>query len=98
MATSRVIIHICLMPIPRLKGCSVGFLKEYLEKQFSPGMSWNNWSRDGWHIDHIRPLKSFDLTDREQVKQACHYTNLRPAWAKDNLSKGARYVVQSKAA
>jgi hypothetical protein len=69
-------------------GCSTAELKIYLESKFLPGMTWDNWSRDGWHIDHIKPLSSFDLTDPEQLKIACHYTNLQPLWAKDNLSKG----------
>lgn len=69
-------------------GCSVVELKNYLESKFQPGMTWDNWSRDGWHIDHVRPLASFDLTSREQLLKACHYTNLQPLWAKDNLSKG----------
>jgi len=72
-------------------GCTIEELKSYLESKFQPGMTWDNWSRDGWHIDHIRPLSSFDLTDREQFLQACHYTNLQPLWAKDNLSKGAAW-------
>ena len=69
-------------------GCSVAELKEYLESKFLPGMTWENNTYRGWHIDHIRPLASFDLTDREQLKQACHYTNLQPLWAEDNLRKG----------
>ena len=68
-------------------GCSVEELKQYLESKFQPGMSWDNWSLDGWHIDHIKPLSSFDLTDRKQLLEACHYTNLQPLWAKDNLLK-----------
>lgn len=71
-------------------GCSIPELKEHLEQLFLPGMSWSNWSRVGWHIDHIRPLSSFDLSDPEQFKQAVHYTNLQPLWAADNLAKGAR--------
>jgi len=73
-------------------GCSILELQTHLESQFQPGMTWENWTKDGWHIDHIRPLSSFDLTDPEQLRQACHYTNLQPLWAADNLSKGARFI------
>lgn len=45
-------------------GCSVEFLKEYLESKFRPGMSWDNYGPNGWHIDHIKPLGSFDLTKK----------------------------------
>jgi len=71
-------------------GCTIDELKAYLELKFKPGMTWDNWSMHGWHIDHIKPLASFDLTDREQFKEACHYTNLQPLWAEENLSKGAK--------
>lgn len=74
-----------------LLGCSLDTLKTYLESLWQPGMSWDNWSKDGWHIDHIRPLASFNLTDIEQLKQACHYTNLQPLWAKDNLVKSSKW-------
>jgi len=68
-------------------GCSIDELKSYLESKFQPGMTWDNHTLDGWHIDHIKPLASFDLTDRKQFLEACHYTNLQPLWAKDNLVK-----------
>jgi len=68
-------------------GCTVEQLKQHLESKFLPGMSWDNWTVDGWHIDHIKPLDSFDLTDRNQLLEACHYTNLQPLWANDNLVK-----------
>ena len=74
-----------------LLGCSVAWLLAHLEKQFTPGMSWDNYG-SGWHIDHIRPCASFDLSATDQQKQCFHYTNLQPLWAKDNLSKGAKYA------
>ena len=72
-------------------GCTIPELRAYLQAQFAPGMSWDNWGHVGdvWHIDHIKPLASFDLANREQFLAACHYTNLQPLWAKDNLRKGA---------
>lgn len=70
-------------------GCTITELKIHLENQFTEGMNWDNWTTDGWHIDHIKPLASFDLTDREQLLEACHYTNLQPLWCHDNLIKGA---------
>ena len=73
-------------------GCSIPELKVYLESKFQPGMTWDNWSDVGWHIDHIKPLASFDLTDRKQFLEACHYTNLQPLWAKDNLIKSDKLI------
>jgi len=70
-------------------GCTPTELKEYLEKQFKPGMTWDNWSKDGWHVDHIKPLSSFT---EENIMQANHYTNLQPLWAKENLSKGDKVL------
>ncbi len=68
-------------------GCTLEEFKTYLESQFSNGMTWKNHSTKGWHIDHIKPLVMFDLTNAEQFKVACHYTNLRPLWATENLSR-----------
>ena len=69
-------------------GCSVSELISYLESRFLPGMTWDNYGE--WHIDHIQPLANFDLTDIKQLKVVCHYSNLQPLWAKDNLIKGNR--------
>jgi hypothetical protein len=66
-------------------GCSVAELKDYLASKFQPGMSWDNHGE--WHIDHIIPLSSFQLSEREQFLRACHYTNLQPLWADQNLRK-----------
>ena len=71
-------------------GCTLEFLKNYFQSKFQPGMNWENYGFYGWHIDHIKPLSSFDLSDPQQQKEAFHYTNLQPLWAKDNFSKGAK--------
>ena len=70
-----------------LVGCSVSELKNLLEKQFREGMTWNNI-----HIDHKRPLASFDLTKITEQQQAFHYTNLQPLFAQENLIKGSKIV------
>jgi hypothetical protein len=75
-------------------GCSLEFLKSYLEARFQPGMTWDNWGHVGsnvWHLDHVTALANFDLTNREQFLKACHYTNLQPLWAIDNIKKGAKF-------
>lgn len=69
-------------------GCSIDEFRSYLEAKFQSGMGWENHGLHGWHLDHIRPLSSFNLTDRAQFMQACHYSNLQPLWAKDNFRKG----------
>lgn len=66
-------------------GISAAELMDYLATMFKPGMSWDNHGK--WHIDHIRPCASFDLTDPEQQRECFHYTNLQPLWAADNLAK-----------
>jgi hypothetical protein len=68
-------------------GCSINEFKIYIEQQFQSEMSWDNYGIYGWHLDHIIPLASFDLTDRAQFLKACHYTNYQPLWAEDNLKK-----------
>ncbi len=71
-------------------GCSIAELRLYLESKFTIGMSWDNYGF--WHIDHIQPLSSFDLTNREQFLTACNYRNLQPLWAVDNLKKSNKSI------
>jgi len=66
-------------------GCTPQELILHIEKQFKPGMNWNNWSVHGWHLDHIVPLDSGK--NQEEVEKLCHYTNLQPLWAEENLKK-----------
>ena len=74
-------------------GCSIEELRIHLESKFyshratGEMMNWDNYGYYGWHIDHIVPLSSFDLTVREQFLKAAHYTNLQPLWAQDNFIK-----------
>jgi hypothetical protein len=74
-----------------LLGCTIAKLKKHLESLWKPGMNWGNWSRTGWHIDHIRPISSFDMNDKEQQKQCFHWTNLQPLWALENHKKSDIY-------
>jgi hypothetical protein len=78
-------LHIC-----DIVGCSPEFLKGYLENKFIESMSWENHGLYGWHIDHIIPLSSAKTED--EVYGLCHYTNLQPLWAYDNLSKGDKIL------
>jgi hypothetical protein len=69
----------------KLMGCSIEQLKQHLESKFNRGMSWKNYGK--WHVDHIKPCVSFDLTKPSEQLKCFHYTNLQPLWAKDNQSK-----------
>lgn len=70
-------------------GCSPEFLKEYLEKQFTEGMSWELVGKH-IHIDHIIPLSS--AKTEEEVYKLCHYSNLQPLWAEDNMKKSNKIL------
>ena len=70
----------------QILGCGYGEIMVHIERQFKNGMSWGN--RGQWHIDHIVPLSS--AKTEEEFLSLCHYTNLQPLWAHENLSKGAK--------
>lgn len=73
-----------------LIGITVSELKIYLAKQFQLGMTWENYGK--WHIDHRRPLASFNMTDPQEQRKAFHYSNLQPLWASENLHKSKKYL------
>jgi hypothetical protein len=75
-----------------LYGCSPKELRQHLESQFTDGMDWGNYGVRGWHIDHVKPCASYDLTDDNQIRECFHYTNLQPLWAEDNIRKRDRVV------
>jgi hypothetical protein len=72
----------------KILGTTLEHTKEHLESKFKPGMSWSNYGE--WHVDHIIPLASAKSLD--EIISLCHYTNLQPLWAKENMSKGARQL------
>ena len=66
-------------------GCSMNEFKLYIKNQFAPGMTWENYG--DWHLDHVIPLASFDLTNRTELLEAMNWLNYQPLWAIDNLRK-----------
>lgn len=74
-------------------GCTIPEFMKHLESKFyddpktGEKMTWEKRGTLGWHVDHIKPLSSFNLFDREQFLQACHYTNLQPLWWHENIKK-----------
>lgn len=75
-----------------LVGYTLSDLMRHLERQFLPGMSWDN--REKWHIDHIRPISSFEFSDLNDpsIKDCWSLANLRPLWASDNMSKNDKRI------
>jgi len=74
----------------KLIGCTIDELWTHLESKFREGMTRENHGK--WHVDHIMPCASFNLTNVEQQKKCFHYTNLQPLWAFDNMSKGSKII------
>ena len=75
-----------------LLGCTAEHLKKHLEEQFKDDMSWENYGIKGWHIDHIKPCASYDLSIIEEQKECFHYTNLQPLWWFENLAKSDKLI------
>lgn len=76
-------------------GCTREELMAYIESRFLPGMTWDNFGKNGWHIDHIIPCAAFDMTIPEHQAMCFHYTNLRPLWAKDNGAKSDKITPEA---
>jgi hypothetical protein len=71
-----------------LLGCTLEELKAHLEQRFLEGMTWENHG-SVWHIDHIRPMASYDLSEEAQLREAMHYSNLQPLYACENVRKSS---------
>ncbi len=83
-------------------GCELPYLKSHLEMQFyanpltNEQMNWDNYCHDGWHVDHIVPMSAFNLQDEEECRSACHFSNLRPMWSKENIARNKESFARSK--
>jgi hypothetical protein len=73
-----------------LLGCTKDEFLRYIESLFVSGMTWEN--RWAWHLDHRKPIASFDFNDPEQVRACFHWSNYQPLWAHDNIVKGCSVV------
>jgi len=73
---------------------NISDLKKHLEEHFQAGMSWSNYGKNGWEIDHKIPIAYFNYTsyNDSEFKMCWALTNLQPLWAKDNLRKGAKIL------
>ena len=73
----------------QLHGCSIAHIRSHIESLFQEGMFWDNHGHgpSAWHIDEIRPISSFDLTDEEQQKVYFNWRNRQPLWGSENLDK-----------
>ena len=77
-----------------LVGYTLNDLMKHLESLFNNGMSWDNYGRNGWHIDHIKPISNFNFNSYENKKflECWSLTNLQPLWEKENLRKGSKLI------
>lgn len=72
----------------QILGCTPKEFKKHIEKQFLNGMSWEN--RSSWHLDHIVPISV--AKNEQEVIKLNDFTNLRPIWAKENISKSNKNI------
>jgi len=69
----------------KLVGCTIEQLKKHLENKFDSKMNWKNYGT--WHVDHIRAVSRYNLSDPEEQKKCFHFSNLQPLWGGENLRK-----------
>jgi hypothetical protein len=85
-----------------LLGCTIPEFAEYIESQFEPWMTWDNWGNtvDSWQIDHIIPRIAIglDLSDIATAITVFHYTNQRPLSYADNHRSNSDYAYWTEVA
>ncbi len=72
--------------------------EQIIAAQFTGDMTWDNYAYDTWHLDHIRPCSSFDLTDPEQQLLCFNWRNQQPLTASENMSKSGAWTEEAEAA
>lgn len=72
-------------------GCTIVEFMKHIESLWKPGMTWANHGYRGWHIDHVKPCSSFDLTSEREIRKCFHYSNMQPLWMAENFRKGDKY-------
>lgn len=90
----RVMKSTCCESSMQLLGCPLSYFKKWLEYQFDPQISWENYG-SLWDIDHVRPCSSFDLTKLDDIEMCFHWSNMQPLRKKENYSKNATVDVES---
>lgn len=70
-------------------GCSLEDFINWITYQFVDGMSLENYGKE-WHLDHVRPCASFDLSKDEDILECMCWKNIRPCWKKENLTKSSK--------
>ena len=81
-----------LYKVEYLLGCTWKQYKRYLQKKFKRGMSWKQEDGNKFHIDHIRPISSFNLNKARDQKRAFNYQNTQPLFIGDHIKKSAQYI------
>lgn len=87
----RVLKSYKSMRTNQLIGCTPKFFKDWLEHQFDSKMSWDNYGTY-WHIDHVTPCNSFDLTNLDEQKICFHWTNCQPLEKIENIKKNDNII------
>jgi hypothetical protein len=82
-------------PMLKLIGCSLEEFKKHLESLFRIGMTLENYGRGGWTLDHKVPRSAFNLLNVKDQMKCFHFTNLRPVWERENMSKGSKILTES---
>lgn len=66
--------------------CELNYLIKWLEYQFDKNMNWNNYG-EYWHIDHVKPVSSFNFENNNEIIECFKWTNLQPLEKIENIKK-----------